>query len=105
MSQSKKKVQSKLLAHAVTPEAASGKFWTLRVGPMEFVSVADNLPMSVLVIKNLGPGIIGVYAGHGDQLDLKPGQLRVTSAYAKITVESKEDKSALVEMEVLTTSR
>ena len=61
--------------------------------------------MSQMVIKNLGPGIVGVYAGYGDQKDLAPGKLRVTPAYAKITVESMEEKSALLEMQFLPASR
>ena len=68
---------------------------------MEFAIVADNIAMSQMVIKNHGPGIVGVYAGYGDQKDLAPGKFRVTSAYAKITVESKEEKSALLEMQSL----
>ncbi len=104
MSKRNRKKVSRRSTPEVTSEIPTGNFWTLPVGPMEFISVADNLPMSMLIIKNLGPAIVGVYAGYGDQLDLKPGQLRVTSAYVRITVESKEDKSALIEMEVLPTS-
>jgi hypothetical protein len=72
---------------------------------MEFYVVGDNIAMSQMVIKNPGPGVVGVYAGYGDHKDLAPGKIRVTTAYAKITVECKEEKSALVEMQFLPASR
>ena len=101
----RKKVPGKLPARDAALETPSGKFWTLRLEPMEFYVVADNIAMSQMVIKNLGPGIVGVYAGYGDQKDLAPGKLRVTAAYAKITVESIEEKSALLEMQFFPPSR
>jgi hypothetical protein len=61
--------------------------------------------LNLLVIKNLGPGVVGVYAGYGDHKDLAPGKLRVTTAYSKVTIESKEEKSALVEMQFLPAPR
>ena len=72
--------------------------------PGEIISVADNIPMCLVVIKNCGPGPVRFYAGYGDQQDLMPDKLRVTSAYAKITVEGKE-QAAFLEMQFMPTSR
>jgi hypothetical protein len=81
-------------------EAQNGNFWTLRLEPMELYVVGDNVPMSLMIIKNLGQDVVGVYAGYGDQKDLAPGKLRVTTAYAKITVENKAEKPALLAMQI-----
>ena len=105
MSKNKGKVQQ-LPAHEATQDGPTGVFWTLRLEPTEFYVVAENIALCLMVIKNLGPGIVRFYAGYGDQQDLAPGKLRATTAYAKITVESKEEeKSALVEMQFLPSSR
>lgn len=95
-----KKKKAKLRGDGGGLETPIGRFWTLRLEPMEFYVVADDIAMSQMVIKNLGPGIVGLYAGYGDHMDLAPGKLRVTTAYAKITVEAKEEKSALLEMQI-----
>jgi hypothetical protein len=100
-----KKKKAKLGGDGGGLENPGGKFWTLRLEPMEFYVVGENVAMSQMVIKNLGPGIVGVYAGYGDHMDLAPGKLRVTTAYAKITVESKEEKSAVLEMQIQPTPR
>ena len=94
------KRKSTVPAHDAMTETPNGKFWTLRLEPMELYVVAENIAMSQMVVKNLGPGIVELYAGYGDHMDLAPGKLRVTTAYAKITVESKEEKSALLEMQI-----
>jgi hypothetical protein len=82
-------------------ETPNGNFWTLRLEPMEIYVVGDNIGMSLMVIKNPGPGVAGVCAGYGDHKDLAPGKFRVTTAYSKVTIESKEEKFALVEMQFL----
>lgn len=92
-------------AHEAMLDGPTGAFWTLRLEPWELYVVGDNVAMSQMTIKNLGPGTVRVYAGYGDHKDLAPGKLRVTTAYAKITVESKEEKPALVEMQLLPASR
>lgn len=89
----------------VAPENPLGRFWTLWVEPEETINIADNIPMCLLVIKNHGPGVIAFYAGYGDQQDLVPGKVRMTSAYAKISIEGKAAKPALVEMQLLPASR
>ena len=100
----RKEKKAKLAVHGGGPEGPSGKFWTLRVEPGEIISVADNIPICLVVIKNCGPGPVRFYAGYGDQQDLMPDKLRVTSAYAKITVVGKE-QAAFLEMQFMPTSR
>jgi hypothetical protein len=92
-------------SHEAMLDGPTGAFWTLRLEPWELYVVGDNVAMSQMTIKNLGPGTVRVYAGYGDHKDLAPGKLLVTTAYAKITVESKEEKPALVEMQLLPASR
>jgi hypothetical protein len=99
------KRKSTVPARDAMTETPNGNFWTLRLEPMDFYVVGDNIAMSQVVIKNLGPGVVGLYAGYGDHTDLAPGKLRVTTAYAKITVESKEEKSAVLEMQIQPTPK
>jgi hypothetical protein len=77
----------------------SGKFWTLRVGPREIISV---VPKCVLAIRNNGPDPVRV-SSYGDQQELMPGEILEILAYKKVTIADKGFKSALVEMQVITT--
>jgi hypothetical protein len=63
-----KKKKAKLGGDGRGPVTPSGKFWTLRREPMEFFVVADNIAMSQIVVKNLGPDIVGLYAGRSKAL-------------------------------------
>jgi hypothetical protein len=97
--------RAKPTGHHAGLDGPSGRFWTQWVEPGEIIHLADNINISQLVIKNNGPGIVAFYAGYGDQLDLLPGRVRVTTAYGRVTVEAKHDKPALVELEVMPRSK
>jgi hypothetical protein len=58
----RKKAPGKLPVRDAALEAPSGKFWTLRLEPMEFYVVADNSDVPD-GDQNLGTGIVEVYAG------------------------------------------
>jgi hypothetical protein len=100
-----KKAERKLPARDAAPESPGGKFWTVRIGPMEIIPVADNMAPCQVVIKNHGPGIVGVCTGFHEEWNLMPGHFRLMSAGSRLTVESREDKSALREMEFLPASK
>jgi hypothetical protein len=101
----RKKAQSKLPARDAALESPSGKFWTVWIGPMEIIPVADNMAPCQVVIKNHGPAIVGVCTGFHQEWNLMPGHFRLMSASSRLTVESREDKSALLEMEFLPASK
>ena len=52
MASTKKSKTAKLTGNGGGPEGPSGKFWTLRLEPMEFYVVGDNVAMCQMVIKN-----------------------------------------------------
>jgi hypothetical protein len=98
-----KKSQNKHPDLGASAATCERKFWTMRVEPMEQITIAENVTSCLMVIQNHGPGKIGIHAGYGDQMELMPGKLRVTRAFDKIYVESNDGKSALIELEFMPT--
>jgi hypothetical protein len=97
----KTKVQQRP-AHEATPETPNGPFWTVPIGPMEIIPIGDNLAPCQVVIRNRGPAIVAVCTGfRDDERHIMPGQIRIASAYHRLTIESREDKPACVEMQFM----
>jgi hypothetical protein len=87
-------------AHEATPP--TGPFWTVPIGPMEIIPIGDNLALCQVVIRNCGPAIVAVCTGfRQDERHMMPGQIRIISAYHMLSVESREDKPASVELQFL----
>jgi hypothetical protein len=81
-------------------EGRVGRFWTIQVKPKETAHIAQTLPPCRLVIQNHGPGNVKLFAQRGDSMDLPPGNLRATYVSGEMTVESTDNKSALIELEL-----
>jgi len=97
----KTKVQQRP-AHEATPANPKGPFWTVPIGPMEIIPIGDNLAPCQVVIRNCGPAIVAVCTGfRQDERHMMPGQIRIISAYHMLSVESREDKPACVEMQFM----
>jgi hypothetical protein len=97
----KTKVQQRP-AREATPETPNGPFWTVPIGPMEIIPIGDNLAPCQVVIRNRGPAIVAVCTGfRDDERHMMPGQIRIISAYHRLTVESREHKPACVEMQFM----
>ena len=97
----KTKVQQRP-AHEATPANPKGPFWTVPIGPMEIIPIGDNLAPCQIVIRNRGPAIVAVCTGfRQDERHMMPGQIRIISAYHMLSVESREDKPACVEMQFM----
>jgi hypothetical protein len=95
----KTKVQQRP-AHEATPP--NGPFWTVPIGPMEIIPIGDNLAPCQVVIRNCGPAIVAVCTGfRQDERHMMPGQIRIISAHHVLSVESREDKPACVELQFL----
>jgi len=90
--------KSKILTHDGAPENPHGKFWTLRVEAGDTAYIADNIALYV-VIKNDGPGMIGLPARFGGRMKLIAGGLWATYVAGELTVENLDNKSALVQLE------
>jgi hypothetical protein len=103
---SKSKISKKSKSEQPHREASSTtrerRFWAMRVEPMERIAIAENITTCLMVIQNHGPGKIGVHA-YGDQVELMPGKMRVIRAIDHIHVESKDENSALIELEFMPT--
>jgi hypothetical protein len=97
----KTKVRQRLV-HEATPETPNGPFWTVPIGPMEIIPIGDNLAPCQVVIRNRGPAIVAVCTGfRQDERHMMPGQVRIISAHHLLSVESREDKPACVEMQFM----
>jgi hypothetical protein len=83
------------------PEAPSGRFWTQRIEPKGAALLSETLGPVYFVIKNCGSNNIGLVAGYGDLMDIRPGHVRATYAHGIIRVENRADEPALIEFEVL----
>jgi hypothetical protein len=46
-------------AHDAKPDIPDAGHWTVTVGPDETIVIAENIPMSLVQIKNHGPGTVG----------------------------------------------
>jgi hypothetical protein len=73
--------------------------WTIPINPHEAALIAQTLRPCHLVIQNHGPGEIWLVAGDGDLMDLPAGNLRATYVRGTLTVEVRDDKPALIELE------
>ena len=67
----------------------------------ERLLLSETLGPVYFVIKNCGSNNIGLLAGYGDLMDIRPGHVRATYAQGVIRVENRADKPALIEFEVL----
>ena len=90
--------KGKIPTHDGAPENPHGKFWTLRVEAGDTVYIADNIALYV-VIKNDGPGMIGLPARFGGRMKLIAGGLWATYVAGELTVENLDNKPALVQLE------
>jgi|SRR5215211_6588769 len=99
MTSSKKAKNTNLAAHdAVSAEEVRGK-WTRYLEPGEMASICRDVSLHV-VMKNLGPGVVAIPIGYrGDLEKLTAGTLVVRVIRGDLTIESMEDKPALVAME------
>jgi hypothetical protein len=91
--------KSEVQTHDGGPLENPGRNWSLTVGPMETISVAENAPLCQMVIQNLGPAIVEVRCETGDPMVLMPGKLTLMSAYGRIVVESMEEKWATLDLD------
>jgi hypothetical protein len=92
-------VRGKLIrAHDATFLGANGPHWTIRVQSGETFYVADNIALYV-VVKNHGPGMIGIPGRFDATQKLIAGALRVSYVVGELMIEGMDDKPALVEME------
>jgi len=73
--------------------------WTVSINPRGAALIAQTLRPCHLVIQNHGPGQIWLVAGDGDLMDLPAGELRATYVRGVLTVEVRDDKPALIELE------
>ena len=81
--------------------------WTRYIEPRETAFIGRDVSLHV-VMKNLGPGMVTIPIGHrGDLEKLIAGTLlvRVIIISGDITIQSMEDKPALVAMEFFPWSR
>jgi hypothetical protein len=86
--------------HVAALEGRAGH-WTQWIKPDQRAFISQTLRPCHLVIQNHGPGNIKLFAGHGDSMELAPGNLRATYVAGEITVENTDNKSAVVELELL----
>lgn len=93
--------KSKLIrAHDATFLGVSGTHWTIQVQSGETFYVADNIALYV-VLKNHGPGMIGI-PGRFDAIQkLTAGGLWVRFVVGELTIDGMDDKPALVEIDFL----
>jgi hypothetical protein len=92
------KRESAVPAHDATSQSRSGH-WTIPINPHKAALIAQTLRPCHLVIQNHGPGQIWLVAGDGDLMDLPAGNLRATYVCGTLTVEVRDDKPALIELE------
>jgi hypothetical protein len=92
------KRESAVPAHDATSQSRSGH-WTIPINPHKAALIAQTLRPCHLVIQNHGPGLIWLVAGYGDLMDLPAGNLRATYVCGTLTVEVRDDKPALIELE------
>jgi hypothetical protein len=92
------KRESAVPAYDATSQSRSGH-WTIPINPHKAALIAQTLRPCHLVIQNHGPGQIWLVAGGGDLMDLPAGNLRATYVRGTLTVEVRDDKPALIELE------
>jgi hypothetical protein len=90
--------ESTVSAYAAASPGRSGH-WTVSINARGAALIAQTLRPCHLVIQNHGPGQIWLVAGHGDLMDLPAGDLRATYVRGVLTVEVRDDKPALIELE------
>jgi hypothetical protein len=78
-----------------------GGHWTMEIEPRGAALIAQTLRPCHLVIKNHGPGQLWLVANGGDLMDLPPGTLRATYVRGALTVEVRDEKPALMELDFL----
>ena len=87
-------------AHDATFLGANGPHWTIRVQPGETFYIADNIGLFV-VIKNHGPGMIGIPGRNDATEKILAGGLWLMYVVGELTIDGMDDKPALVEMDFL----
>lgn len=93
--------EGKLLpAHDAASHSRNGH-WTISIKPRKAALIAQMLRPCHLVIQNHGPGQIWLVAQDGDLMDLPSGNLRATYVRGALTIEVRDDKQAVVELEFL----
>ena len=91
-------IRSKLIrAHDATFLGVNGTHWTIRVQSGETFYVADNIDL-YLMIKNHGPGMIGIPGRYDAIHKLIPGAFWVELVVGGLTIDGMDDKPALVEI-------
>jgi hypothetical protein len=95
-----RKKENKLIrTHDATFLGVNGTHWTIRVQSGETFYVADNIALYV-VVKNHGPGTIGIPGRFDATKKLIAGALWVSYVVGELTIEG-DDQPALVEMDFL----
>jgi hypothetical protein len=92
------KRESAVPAHDATSQSRGGH-WTILINPHKMAFISQTLRPCHVVIQNHGPGQIWLVAGDGDLMDLPPGQLRATYVRGSLTIEVRDDKPALIELD------
>jgi len=93
------KRESAVADHDAASAGRRGGHWTVSINPRGAALIAQTLRPCHLVIQNHGPGQVWLVAGGGDLMDLTPGDLRATYVRGVLTVEVRDDKPALIELE------
>ena len=81
------------------PTTPNGR-WQQRIDPRARAFLSETLGPVCLVIQNCGPGIVMLFADHGDAMVLSPGAVRATYAQGDITIENRSDKPGIVEFKI-----
>jgi hypothetical protein len=89
--------------HDAVQERIGGR-WTQLIGAGQTVCIANNV-MLYAVIKNNGPSTVLVSSGYRDSEKLVANVLRVLPVTGLLSLETVDDKYAMVEMEFMPRTR
>jgi hypothetical protein len=96
-----RKKENKLIrTHDATALGVNGPHWTINVQSGETFYVADNISL-YLILRNHGPGTIGVPGRFSATHKLIAGGLWAMFVAGELTIEGMDDKPALVELDFL----
>lgn len=93
------KVQPKIPTQET--ELVDHRFRTVRVQPGVVTVLGSYIGSGTMVMKNYGPGPIGINYGRPEGIELEPGATRIIHVYQHVEVFTTDEKSALVEFEYI----
>ena len=81
------------------------KFRTMRVEANERITIAEEAPPCLMVVKNHGPGKVKIETKYRNPVELLSGQLRLVQTFEHICIEAMDKNSALLEVEFMPTAK